>query len=474
MIKYVKTKVFILTLAVLAVFLPYNAHADNVMNVSGTAHVQNIGWMSQQSDVIGTTGKSLRLEALKLKGPFTAKAHVQDIGWMATKNMMDDEYNTIGTTGKSLRMEAVVFQLDDYWARTGSYLTYRCHVQNIGWTSWVRDGQVCGTTGKSLRMEAIQIRFVSVSSPPSPTPTPSPTLTPSPTPTPLPTPTQTNSAVTSIGFTADTGVDDVAGKTTIANLGSSDVQLASILGDFAYAPNREADYCNLVNANIKKPLLLAPGNHEAQNGDGKYSTFLSCMNNKASVSGGDYSTGHYFIDKNNVRVIIISPLIQLPQGTRTYDKGTLEREEVKDWIDQARADGKWVIVGMHVPCISNGIHGCEGGTSLTDMLIGKKVDVILSGHDHNYGRTHQVNGTVSALTVIDTDSNFSYGAGTVQVIAGNGGHKMRDLAKTGGIWASGLAQVPGYVRLDVSPNTLSFKLVRNDGASPSDSFVINR
>ena len=36
-------------------------------------------------------------------------------------------------------------------------MTYRAHVQNIGWQAAVNQGEVAGTTGQSLRMEYIQI-----------------------------------------------------------------------------------------------------------------------------------------------------------------------------------------------------------------------------------------------------------------------------------------------------------------------------
>lgn len=64
-----------------------------------------------------------------------------------------------GTSGKSLRLEAMNIrltgELEKYY-----HVEYRTHVQNIGWQSWVRDGAMAGTSGKSLRLEALQIRLV--------------------------------------------------------------------------------------------------------------------------------------------------------------------------------------------------------------------------------------------------------------------------------------------------------------------------
>lgn len=36
-------------------------------------------------------------------------------------------------------------------------IKYRAHVQDVGWQTWVRDGETAGTSGEGLRMEALQI-----------------------------------------------------------------------------------------------------------------------------------------------------------------------------------------------------------------------------------------------------------------------------------------------------------------------------
>lgn len=161
------------------------ASASSSVAVSGSAHVQNLGWLPATDGTIGTTGRSLRLEALRLEGPMHVRVHVQNIGWMPWRNMLhnDIEPTYVGTTGRSLRLEAIQIMLDPTWEAGGAHIEYRCHVQNIGWTPWVRDGKTCGTTGRSLRMEAIQVRMVS-DPPPAPAPAPAPAPEPTPEPTP--------------------------------------------------------------------------------------------------------------------------------------------------------------------------------------------------------------------------------------------------------------------------------------------------
>ena len=93
-----------------------------------------------------------------------------------------------------------------------------------------------------------------------------------------------------------------------------------------------------------------------------------------------------------LRTIMISPSITMPDGT-TYDysPGTANHQWLVDAIDGARAAGiRWVAVGMARNCISAGEKGCEIGLDLFNMLVDKRVDLILQGHEHGYARSRQL------------------------------------------------------------------------------------
>lgn len=126
-------------------------------------HIQNVGWQDWQTEgsVSGTTGRSLRLEGLKLKisdAPnlgVTYQTHIQNIGW---QNWVNDGAEG-GTTGRSLRMEAVRIKLTGT-AAANYDVYYQAHVQNRGWMTWVKNGELAGTEGLSYRMEAIRIIII--------------------------------------------------------------------------------------------------------------------------------------------------------------------------------------------------------------------------------------------------------------------------------------------------------------------------
>ena len=66
---------------------------------------------------------------------------------------------TAGTLEKALAVEAVKIKLTGDLAEHYD-VYYRTHVRNIGWQSWVKNGNQAGTTGQAKSVEAIQIKLV--------------------------------------------------------------------------------------------------------------------------------------------------------------------------------------------------------------------------------------------------------------------------------------------------------------------------
>src|SRR5207244_10490758 len=106
------------------------------------------------------------------------------------------------------------------------------------------------------------------------------------------------------------------------------------------------------------------------------------------------------------RFIMISPGLTFTNGgTYSYAAGTAHYNWVANTIDNARAAGiKWVIVGMHIPCISMGIAPCDIGNDILNLLISKKVDLILQAHDHNYQRSKQLALNSTTCTAIQAET----------------------------------------------------------------------
>ena len=130
-----------------------------------TTHVQRKGWLEPvgAGKPAGTTGKSLRMEAMQIEVPDKSisggieyRSHVQTYGW---QRGWKRDGAVSGTVGQSKRLEAVQIRLyGDMAKRYDVY--YRVHVQRFGWMGWAKNGQQAGTMGMSRRIEALQVVLV--------------------------------------------------------------------------------------------------------------------------------------------------------------------------------------------------------------------------------------------------------------------------------------------------------------------------
>ena len=136
------------------------------LDVIYRSHVQNIGWESnwkENTATSGTTGQALRLEAVNIKLPETAKnmhiyylSHLQDKGW---ETSWKQDGAVSGTTGEARRLEAVRIKLDDASAKEYD-IYYRSHIQDYGWMAWTMNGDPSGSEGLAKRLEALEIVVV--------------------------------------------------------------------------------------------------------------------------------------------------------------------------------------------------------------------------------------------------------------------------------------------------------------------------
>jgi len=155
-----------ISIAASLMVLPSPAASAATPTLTGGCHIQNYGdrpvvsASAGKSITLGMTGKSLRLESYWLRvsgmsGGITYQSHVQNIGDQTARQ----NGGVSGTSGRSLRVEAVRAKLTGTIANHYK-LEYRTHVQNIGWTAFTSDYNWSGTTGRSLRVEAIELRLV--------------------------------------------------------------------------------------------------------------------------------------------------------------------------------------------------------------------------------------------------------------------------------------------------------------------------
>ncbi|MCU1548288.1 MAG: phosphohydrolase [Arthrobacter sp.] len=300
-------------------------------------------------------------------------------------------------------------------------------------------------------------------------------------------------------FTAqgDIGVEKGA-KQVLDTIAALRPQLNLALGDFTYKAGIEEEFCDMVKGKLGQdfPYQLLTGNHESDGHDGDIAKFVKCLPNRLPGLRGDYGTQWYVdVPETNplVRFVMVSPGIDFKNNQHLDYSMKSERW---DWttnaIDGAAAANiPWTVVGMHAPCLSVGEYDCKVGQDFANMLLEKKVDLVLTGHDHVYQRTHQlgtsnscrelVPNAFAAACITDSDAEMVKGAGTVFATVGLGGADLYNVDNNdseAGYFAtwSGKNRNPAFGTLDVTATAdqLSARFVPAEGYSFTDAFSIDR
>jgi calcineurin-like phosphoesterase family protein len=314
---------------------------------------------------------------------------------------------------------------------------------------------------------------------------------------------------TTFSFAAggDMGYNPAAAK-TIKSIATSGVDFALHLGDMAYDQiYPESAWCDFIKdprdgVGPDFPYEIVAGGHDLGKGPGpadQYRTlidkYVTCVPDHMG-STGTYGK-EYFFDHPAaaplMRVIMISPSITMPDGTEyDYSPGTAHRQWLVDAIDGARSAGiRWIAVGMARNCISTGEKACEIGVDLFNLLVDKRVDLVLQGHEHGYARSRQLSTGPSCPTIpvdkvvatclADDGSGSFYvkGKGPIVVIAGTLGISMRPMnaadSEAGAFstfMGSNLNRTNGFVKYTVSAERIQAQFVATTTGGFGDQFTI--
>jgi hypothetical protein len=256
------------------------------------------------------------------------------------------------------------------------------------------------------------------------------------------------------------------------------------LGDFSYTPGGEAAWCSTWQKTYKN-LILITGNHDSgESNGGNVDVYRKqCPYPLQGGVKGDYGKQYYFDYPDQAplaRFILIAPGLD---GNVRYDytKGGNGYQFTEQAINDARQKNiPWIFAGFHKNCISAGeVAQCAVETDIMDLLIAKKVDVILQGHEHNYQRSKQLKcmkiDSYDASCVAASGNSLKKGDGTIIHIMGTGGrnphtidsndpeYKYFDATQTGSF---------GVGKFTVSRTGLLFEFVNAGGDAFTDSFTI--
>lgn len=256
------------------------------------------------------------------------------------------------------------------------------------------------------------------------------------------------------------------------------------LGDMSYAAGSEDEWCATFKSKFNDVEVLA-GNHDTgESTGGNIDLYRQFCPFTLGTLTGDYGKQYHFDypqQNPQARFIMIAPAIRGSMGIN-YSVSGAGYAFTQKAIDDARAQGiKWIVVGMHKNCISVGAKSCEVGTDIMNLLINKRVDVVLQSHDHNYQRSHALkcittNSTNSACIADNgSDGTYTKGAGPVIIINGEFGRPLYNVNSAdseAGYFAKIDSTTFGITKYTIDGSGLSAQYLRSGGGSFADSFII--
>ena len=133
----------------------------------------------------------------------------------------------------------------------------------------------------------------------------------------------------------------------------------------------------------------------------------------------------------------------------------------------------WIIVYLHFPPYSSGRYPnlLLLRSNLTPILDRYHVDLVLTGHDHNYQRTYPIyNGTETTYSF----EQYVDPKGTIYVVTGGGGESLYQFSQPAPTWSARRAAVYEFLQISIEGNKLHYKAIKTENGSVIDEFYITK
>ena len=282
--------------------------------------------------------------------------------------------------------------------------------------------------------------------------------------------------------------------------GSPSPDLLLMLGDNAYQDGTDEEYqqavFNVFPGTLKNTVLWPTlGNHDGRSADSgaQSGTYYDIFSLPRSGEAGGLSSGteaYYSFDYGNIHFICLD----------SYDSNRASKGPMLSWLknDLKATAQKWIIAFWHHPPYTKGAHNSDSSTDskgrMRDMrqralpiLENAGVDLVLSGHSHNYERSFLINKHYGVSSTFRNSMKVDGGDGKP-----NGDGAYDKTRKNGAVYvvagtASDLRTGPlnhpamfvslstlGSLVLDVEGNKLEAKFIDHVASSPNliDEFTI--
>jgi acid phosphatase type 7 len=248
--------------------------------------------------------------------------------------------------------------------------------------------------------------------------------------------------------------------------GSNAGELILALGDNAYSSGTEQEFQDRMFKPMaallrRVPLFGSLGNHEYVTDQGQ--PYLDNLYLPANNPAG--SERYYSFDWGPVHFVALDSNCAI--GLASPDRCTLAAQ--KSWVKQdlAATSRPWKVVFFHHPPWSSGEHGSQltMRREFAPLFEQYGVDLVLTGHDHNYERSKPMKGDAVAA---------SGTKGIPYVVVGSGGATLRAFQGSQPSWTAYRNNTDaGFLSVVVEGGTLSAQFI-NPSGSVRDSFSLTK
>jgi len=243
------------------------------------------------------------------------------------------------------------------------------------------------------------------------------------------------------------------------------------VGDEVNTNNSEIQYNGFFSppALTRFPVAPALGNHD--NGASNYGYHFNLPNLSSSYGITSPGSADYYFTYGNTLFMVLNT---------NNSSGSTHQAFVKKAVE-ASPGVKWKIVMFHHDIYGSGSHALESSiinlrNALYPTFDNFGVDIVITGHDHSYTRTHVMKGNVPQLSqTYDSNGALSNPSGTVYFTLNSAsGSKYYGINATPASYAAVRSQleVPTFSYISINGSSLSFDTYRTDTMTKVDSLSI--
>lgn len=258
-------------------------------------------------------------------------------------------------------------------------------------------------------------------------------------------------------------------KNTVENMQSKEPEIVLALGDLSY--HSTADCWFDMMSPIKDKLMITLGHHDVEDGQAKMDQYLNSFGLEKPFYSYEYDKVHFLV----------------MSAKSVYNKGSEQYNFILEDLKKAseNKDVNWIVVSSYGPPYTSPSEH-TAFKELRDVYhpIFEKygVDLVLSGHNHNYQRTHPItynpNDSSEPVVTNDHSAEYSQKDGIVFAIVGTGGVNFYSFDGQAPFVDTQFANKFGFLNIDISngnPHTkLTGTFYDNKGDQILDQFTIDK